>query len=654
MARFSGGPAATPMPFGRLHPTMSRRVPIRGAALALACLGLPAAAQGAVAPPDAATLSRGWEIRSEHAAPAEPQQPPPEESAPEGSRPSTPIIPAHSGQATPYTPTTVPGVFDPRAIPSLYPGSVKRYKLRFRGPATPKGFRWLISFASVRRRAKVVLNGRVIGRNNDPYTPFVVDARGLHPRRMNTLVVVVDSRKDPRLPEGWWNWGGIVRAVKLVPVGKAYLSGLGLMSRVRCRRPAHSCKASLLLDAELQRRMAKTIKPALVVRLRSPSGRVTQKVFKLPRQRGHSRRLQLKLRVPAPALWSPDHPQLYSARLTLWNSGRVVQRIRDHVGLPSVTVKHEHLYLNNKPLQLRGASIHEDMPGDGAALSRRDIRRIVSDLKDLGATVTRAHYLLDERLLDRFDREGIMVWNEAPIWQRDHGSNLLSQAPQRKRAYLTVRRTVKAGRSHPSVITHSVANELSFVPDSHPGTKRFLTRAAEYARGLDPTLPIALDIKSRPGFPEQFVYDHFDILGLNQYFGWYRWVPNFDDLEPFIQEMHDLYPGRALVMTEFGAEGLPEMADAPADEKGGYLFQANHAARTLDVVDRSPYLSGAIYWTLREFEIFPGWSGGARKFDRYNTRHHKGLLSYGGVKKPAWNVVHDHYARTPLYRRARR
>jgi beta-glucuronidase len=604
--------------------------------------------------PRATTLSNGWEVRSEQAAPAEPQPPPPEESAPESANPAVPPVRARATQTSPYRPAEVPGVFDSRALPALYPGTVRRYRLRFRGPTTPRGFRWLISFAEVRRSARVYLNGRRIGRNSDPYTPFAVEARGLRPRRVNTLVVVVDNRKDPRLPEGWWNWGGIVRTVKLVPVGRAYMSGVGLMSKVRCRRPARSCKASLLIDAVLQRRMAKTIKPALIVHLRSPRGQVIRKVFRLPRQRGRSRDLRLKLRVPGPRLWSPGNPQLYSVRLALWNGGRIEQRVRDHVGLRSVTVKRARLYLNNRPLQLRGASIHEDMPGHGAALSRSDVNRIVADLKDLGANVTRAHYLLDERLLDRFDREGIMVWNEAPIWQRDHRSNLLSRAAQRKRAYLTVRRTVRAGRSHPSVITHSVANELSFVPDGHPGTKLFLTRAAADARALDPTLPITLDIKSRPGFPEQFVYDHFDILGLNQYFGWYSWVPNFNDLEPFIQEMHDLYPGRALVMTEFGAEGLSEMANAPADEKGGYLFQAAHAARTLDVVDRSPYLSGAIYWTLREFEIYPGWNGGARRFNRDNTRHHKGLLTYHGVKKPAWTVVHDHFARTPLYRRKRR
>jgi beta-glucuronidase len=541
----------------------------------------------------------------------------------------------------------VPSVFDPRALPDLYPGTVKRYKLRFRGPVTPKGFRWLISFGEVRRSAKVILNGHVIGRNNDPYTPFAFEARGLRPKRMNTLVVAVDNRKDPRLPEGWWNWGGIVRAVKLVPLGRAYLSGLGMMSQVHCRKPARSCKASLLLDARLQRRMAKTIKPALVVRLRSPRGRVIQKTFKLPRQRSHDRHLQLKLKIPAPELWSPAHPRLYKTRLTLWNNGRVEQRIRDHVGLRAVTVKRGHLYLNNRPLQLRGAAIHEDMPGDGAALSRDDINRIVGDLKDLGANVTRAHYLLDERLLDRFDREGIMVWNEAPVWQRD---TLLRYPSQRKRAWLTVRRTVKAARSHPSVITHSVANELAFSPDAHPTTARYLTVAAKYARQLDPTLPISLDIKTRTTLTEEFAYRSFDMIGLNQYFGWYSWVPNFDDLEPFISQMHDYYPSKALVMTEFGAEGVPEFANFPADKKGGYLFQADHAGRTLNVVDRSPYLSGAIYWTLREFEIYPGWGGGAPRPTRRNTRHHKGLITYHGVKKPAWNVVHEHFARTPLYR----
>jgi hypothetical protein len=172
------------------------------------------------------------------------------------------------------------------------------------------------------------------------------------------------------------------------------------------------------------------------------------------------------------------------------------------------------------------------------------------------------------------------------------------------------------------------------------------------ARDLDPTLPIAVDIKGRPGFAEQFTYHRFDLIGLNQYFGWYPWVEDFGLLEPYIQELRDLYPQQAIVMTEWGAEGRPELAGAAPELKGGYPFQAAHAQRTLDVIDRSPVLSGAIYWTLREFEIYPGWQGGAgRRPPQYepNTRHHKGLIGYGGERKPAFNVVRDRYLRTPLY-----
>jgi len=612
----------------------------------------------AAAAPRAVGLSGTWEARDRPGDAAAPQPPPPEgdaggdEVSSEGAPPTQ-----DATQVFDWRPAAVPSVFDTVARPQLYAGQVRQYRLRFRGPRTPPRFRWLLRFESVRRGADVYLNGRLLTRNRDPYTPFTVEARGLRAGRQNLLVVVVDSRKDPRLPEGWWNWGGIVRPVRLVPAGRAHLADLGTLSRVRCRGPARGCRAALLLDGFLERRGAGSIAPVLRVRLRSPRGRVVRRRFELPRQRRARRRVRLELPVPAPALWSPQRPNLYSATITLRERGRVEQVVRRAVGLRSVEVKRGALYLNNRRVLLRGASIHEDMPGSGAALSEADMDRIVSDLQELGANVTRAHYLLNERLLRRFDRAGIMVWSQAPVWQRDHRANLLSFPSQRARARSTVRRTVIGARSHPSVITHSVANELAYQADLLPGSARFLTDAARAARDLDPTIPISYDAKARPGIPEQFVYHRFDMLGMNAYFGWYAGVSNFDSFEPYLAELRDIYPSHALVVTEFGAEARPELAEAAPDQKGGYPFQASLAGRTQEVIDRMPWLSGSIYWTLREFEIFPGWTGGAgRRPPEYepNTRHHKGLLTYDGVKKPAWFVLRDHYARTPLYAAGRR
>jgi hypothetical protein len=625
-------------------------------ALTVAFAALPCCALAAELP-RGQTLQGGWEVRAQQAAPAPPQPPPPVEGQPEGV-PSPP-----TGAATPgagvaqvpfaWTSVPVPSVFNPTAVASEYAGSVQRYRVRFTGPATPRGFRWLVRFESVRRSAAVYLNGRRLGRNTDPYTPFTLEARGLRPGRSNELVVVVDSRKDPRLPEGWWNWGGIVRPVSLVPAGRAYLHDLGTMSRVRCSGPASGCRAELLVDGVIEKGDLDEVRPTLEVKLRSPSGRRIRRLVRLPRQRAERKRMTVNVKVPAPQLWRPEAPQLYSAELTLRDRGAVQQVERRRVGLRSVEVKRGRLWLNNREIKLAGASIHEDMPGSGAALTAADMDRIVADLEELGANVTRSHYVLNERLLSRLDRAGIMVWNQAPIWQRDRRDNILREPSQRRRAYETVRRTVIAARSHPSVITHSVANELWSRPDERPGvTRRYLETAARDARELDPTLPISVDINGRPYHPEQFTYHAFDMLGINQYFGWYSWVSDFDLLPLFLQEMRDLYPRHALVMTEFGAEARPELADAPADLKGSYAFQSFHLDRTLDVADAAP-ISGAIYWTVREFEIFPGWTGGAGRRPppfQPNTRHQKGLLTYEGEKKPAWFRARERFSATPLYR----
>ncbi len=652
----------------RVPGSWSRGVAV-GVALA-AGLCLPAGAWSAEPmPPKPIALNSGWEVRDVGAAAPEPQPPPPEDGGGAPAPGEVPGVPSEP-EGT-WTPVGVPSVFDPDAAPELYGGAVKQYRLRFVAPRT-RDFRWALHFEQVRRRATAYLNGRLLGVNTDPYSPFEKEATGLRPGRVNELLVTVDSRKNPRLAEGWWNWGGITRPVTLVPRGRVRVGDLGLLSEVTCRGPATRCRANLLIDGILsllpkeprlrapapepkkgmkprKGRLLALPQPELNVTLRSPGGRVSESTFPLAGGRGARRRVTLRMPVPEPELWSPELPNLYRAKVQLIYKDKVEQVQRMRIGLRSVSVKSGFLYLNNRRIALRGASIHDDYPNRGAALGPLDMDATVRDLKALGANVTRSHYVQSEAMLRRFDRAGIMVWNQAPVWQRDRGISLLGTAPKRAYAVSQVDRTVKAARNHPSVITHSVANELAFEPDDKPSTRRFLLAAEERARKLDPTLPIAIDIKGGPGYAAQSSYARFDLIGFNQYFGWYPKVADFAGLEPFIAQLRAQYPESALVMTEFGAEGRPDMADSPPDVKGSYGYQTQLVAQTMDVVDRSPFLSGAIHWTLREFEIFPGWRGGAVPGPGRNTRHHKGVLTYTGERKPAWSVLNEHFTRTPLY-----
>jgi beta-glucuronidase len=291
------------------------------------------------------------------------------------------------------------------------------------------------------------------------------------------------------------------------------------------------------------------------------------------------------------------------------------------------------------------------MPGHGPALTQADDATIVRELRALHANVTRSQYPLSSLMLDQLDRAGILLWTEAPIY---HADELLHTSAQRNAALATLRGSVLQTRNHPSVFAESIANELSPTPDVVPATRSYIDAAVRLVRQLDPGTPVALDVLSYPNYPPQQTFLQFDLLGIDNYFGWYTGRPgihstaNINWLAPYLRTTHARYPHQALVMTEFGAE-----ADVPGPitEKQTYAFQTRYLEDTLGIVDSLPFMNGALYWTVREFAVKPFWDGGAHRNDVPRTAiHHKGLISYTGVPKPAFGVAARLFAHTPLYR----
>jgi beta-glucuronidase len=141
-------------------------------------------------------------------------------------------------------------------------------------------------------------------------------------------------------------------------------------------------------------------------------------------------------------------------------------------------------------------------------------------------------------------------------------------------------------------------------------------------------------------------YGPLDILGINDYFGWYPGpdgrVMDRDNLSPYLDKVRACYRREALMVTEFGAEAN---RDGPPEEKGTWQFQREWVDHHLRVFASKPWLSGATYWALNEFRIKPDWEGG-------NPRpsppiHQKGLLRYDTwTRKPAWDVVYRWFSGT--------
>src|SRR4051794_8511181 len=547
---------------------------------------------------------------------------------------------------------TLPHLFEARPVASDFGGTVGWYRTTIDPAVLPPGFAWGVRFEQARRSATVFLNGQTIATHLDPYVPFTVPLDGLEPGQPASLVVRVDNRKGKEPREGWWNWGGITRPAQLVPLGRAVLHDPGLMSSVACE-PGQACTAKVLVDGEVENRSSEPLAPRVAVSLTAPGAAQASEGSMTLRVLDPGERARVRFEVPidgTPALWSPDAPNLYDATVTTTAGDEVEQVDHKRVGLRSVRVRDGLLLLNGKPLDAKGTSIQEDLPGRGPALTDADIDRIVAELKSVHATITRAHYLLNERLLNKLDEAGIMVWSQAPIYHRDR---LLETPAQRDTALATVRGTVLAARNHPSVITHSVANELSAIPDAVPGTAEFLRRAAALERDLDPTLPVSVDLLSYPGYGRQATFaNSFDLLGVNSYFGWYPGKPNrstarLDDLGPYLRSMRAKYPRQAMMLTEFGAESTFR---GPANVKETFAFQSDYLRRTLGIYDAMPFMSGALYWTLREFAVKPRWDGGAKRDVPRDGIHNKGLITYGGREKPAWKVAEHEFAASSPYR----
>ena len=532
---------------------------------------------------------------------------------------------------------------------SSYLGSVHWYRRDFRLPRASGGTRWVVRFESVNYRAKAWLNGALIGSHKGAYLPFELPARAVR-RGHNRLVVRVDNRRRPydipplsarnnRFEGGWWNYNGILREVYLRKVRKLDVAHAFVRARLRCRH----CGARVGIDVSVQNVTRHRQRARLIG---SFGGRPLR--FRPQRIGGlRSKRFRDRLRIRHPRLWEPGHPRLYALRLRVVDqSGRIVQRFLVHTGIRSLRVNRlGRIELNGREIDLRGAAIHEDSLDRGAALSPGQMRRTFRNLRDLGATITRSHYPLSPYELELADRYGILVWSEIPVYRMR--STLFNISGVRAFGLRILRQEITRDYNHPSVMVWSIGNENAARPKQ--GLQRFIRRAAAMARRLDPTRLIGIAISGLPTVAKQDIYLHLDVIGVNDYFGWYPGphgsLADRTQLAGYLNRLHADYPHQALVVTEVGAEANRH---GPVTEKGTYEFQSAFLDYQLHVLASKPFVNAAIVWALHDFRVRPGWTGGNPL--PHPPVNEKGLIDDTGARKPAFAVVQKLFRATDPFR----
>jgi len=516
-----------------------------------------------------------------------------------------------------------------------FEGSVAWYRTTVTAPHAGV---YAIGFQSVNHRATVWLDGRQVTHHTGTYLPFEARARlsaGAH-----VLVVRADWR-DPAAMKAdawhrtWFNFGGINRPVTIRPLGPSELDAPAIVTRLD--------GTAAVVDVTV--RVTNRAAPRTVAVGGTLAGAALS-FAPVHLARGAHATVRAQARIADPDLWEPGHPALQQLRLEVAGESSLTAR----VGLRELRWAGGRLLLNGLPLRLHGASLQEDAPGRGDALRGADMDAIVARLKAIGANATRSQHPLSDELLDRLDAAGILVWQgvgpvDAP------GAWTSRTAVQRRRAIRRVRLNVIQARLHPSVVAWNLANEVA--GNGHRGGQpQYVDAAAQLVHRIDPGRPAGVDVwgthlPARAGF----MYRHVDAVGATNYEGWYEdTLASAATLRArigaWLQELRATFPGKVLIVSEFGAEANGLNTPGGPGSEG---FQARLLTDHIGVYEATPWLAGALVWNLQDFALAPSFAGGSIRHEVPGIRlvrgiNHKGLFTYGGRPKPAVAAVRRAFA----------
>jgi hypothetical protein len=448
----------------------------------------------------------------------------------------------------------VPGLWEAQGHLSL--DGVAWCRRRFE-VADPSGW-WAVRFGAVMDDADVFLNGHHLGSHQGGFTPFEFDCKDLLRSAANELAVrIVDyprgsaeHGRSAHGKQGWMNevfpsppslyldYGGIWQSVLLERRGPVRVSDCW----------ANGDPADLVVEVSLA---GAAMGPARV------------EVNCLGRQmvREVTNDSTCARFVFGPTgdaeLWSPAHPVLHEATVSVYVRGRASDRRTVRFGLRTITLTSSSFELNGVPFEMRSALVQ----GFSARtlygpLTRAEAEAEVAEAQSLGLNTLRLHIkAFDPVYLDVCDERGMLAHCDIPIAEPVAHDELGPDGALTDRCVAAAVEQVRRDRGHPAIVLWSAMNELGGEEPSvrrGPGYEGFARRIYREIRATDPTRPVIENDWMEPD--PDYVFES-PILTAH----WYgRLSPRYmAELETRLATWGR--GERPLLMSEFGDWGLPNL-----------------------------------------------------------------------------------------------
>jgi hypothetical protein len=331
--------------------------------------------------------------------------------------------------------------------------------------------------------SRLWVNGEVMGMRNSLGTPHIYDLTGkLNPGK-NTLTLCIDNRIkeiDPGInshsvsDHTQSNWNGIV--------GQMYLEARPLIhvGQVDVFPDTEQKKALVRVEVVNSAHTPAALNLELTVTGASHSGRAIREVSL------DSSGTVLEIEVPMGddvALWDEFDPNLYALDLVLQDKRN---RSRDQktvsFGMRRVVAGHQQLFINGRPLFLRGTLECAIFPKTGyPPTDKASWTRIIGVCKNHGLNHMRFHsWCPPEAAFEAADEAGFYLHVEASSWA-NQSTRLGDGLPFDRYLYEETERMLQQYGNHPSFVMMAYGNE--------PGGRRhreFLTEYVTFWKKKDP------------------------------------------------------------------------------------------------------------------------------------------------------------------------
>ncbi len=521
----------------------------------------------------------------------------------------------------------VPGVWNKYAEKlDIYEG-VCWYAREFRVDDLPRGAAALLRFGAVNYKCRVFLNGHPVGVHEGGYTEFVIDVSKAVVEGKNVLAVEVDNRAAvTKLPPclGYFNYGGIHRDVTLEIHSESFLDDVAITAAdqvlsVRCRvwRPQPDLEIHVSCGGTESREFLKTTDTYAT-----------------------------ELLIPDALPWTPESPNLYTVKIRLVRHSEVLHEVSYDVGFRKIEIADGKILLNGSPIFLKGICYLYDSPAYGLTMKPEQFLTDIALLKELGVNTIRSHFPFTREFYEACDRAGIMIWNETPIYclhpQTEASDTIFSNPEFVALAHSMVEEMIRHARNHPSVIIYSLGNECNV---ENKEAEAFFRGLCGKVRAIDNTRLLSYASLYCIVGP---LAGMVDILGINQYWGWYdREIYDQDPpavsgpidlkiLEDKLDELKRLHK-KPMLMTEFGADSIPgyisESRNLWSEDYHADLLKATFA-----ILQKHSEICGAFPF------VFCDYRDPSKHVNGYwDYMNYKGVVSYDRRPKKAFAALKDIY-----------